>query len=97
MSQLVRPVEQSLVEQLLLEVSTGVSLDDAARILGISSAAALDIMQQHDMEVRVLNLVSIWTDAQFKLLAGEAPAPAASNQPEIPNNVVDFSAHFRVR
>ncbi len=96
MSQLMRPAPQATIEQLMLEVSTGISLDEAARVLGISSSTALDIMQQHEMETRVLNLVSVWTDAQFKMLAEESPTPAAPRI-EVGGNVVSFAAHVRNR
>ena len=97
MTQVICPAPQATLEQLLLEVSAGISLDEAARVLGIPASTALHIMQQHEMEARVLNLVSVWTDAQFKLLAEESPPRAASNQIEGESNVVNFSAHARLR
>ena len=97
MTQAICPTPQATLEQLLLEVSAGVSLNEAASVLGMQASTALQIMQQHEMETRVLNLVRVWTDSQFQLLADESPPPTVSNQIESESNVVDFSAHFRPR
>ncbi len=97
MNQMICPTPQATLEQLLLEISAGVSLDEAASVLGISASTALQIMQQYEMEARVLNLVRVWTDSQLQLLAEESPPSTASKQIENESNVVDFSAHFRPR
>jgi hypothetical protein len=93
MAQAISQAPQATIEQLLLEVSAGVSLDEAAGVLGIPASTALHIMQQHAMETRVLNLVQVWTDAQFKMFAETKSASAVEGA----SNVVDLASRFRLR
>jgi hypothetical protein len=78
MSDATSAIPQAMAEQLMLELSAGVSLDEAAGILGIQSSTALHIMQQHAMEIRLHNLAKAWADAQFKMPAEMSTTPSAS-------------------
>jgi hypothetical protein len=78
MIQVICPASQATLEQLMLEVSSGVSLDEAAGALGIPLHTALHIMQQNEMEARVRNLAGAWVDAQGKLPTGVSAAPTVS-------------------
>ena len=58
---------RDLAEQLMLELSAGVSLEEAARVLGIQDDEALHIIQQPAMEIRLTNLERAWADALLKM------------------------------
>jgi hypothetical protein len=51
----------------MLELSAGVSLEEAARVLGIQDDEALHIIQQPAMEIRLTNLERAWADALLKM------------------------------
>jgi hypothetical protein len=94
MTQMMCAASQATLEQLMLEVSAGVPLEQAATLLGISIHAAVHIMQQNEMESRLHNLVSAWTDAQFKLPVGVSPTSSLTAFFDGRNNVADLTARL---
>jgi hypothetical protein len=81
-----------LAEHLMLELSAGVSLEEAARVLGIQGDDALHIIRQPAMEIRLTNLERAWADALLKM-PGNFDADLAPDGDN--SNVVPFPVRER--